>query len=127
MASETPYGLWEYRRETKTVRLNRSFEFETSEDSERFASQLGTAISFPNLAVYVDPLVGAPEARVTIECSGDSMSLATAHQLLDSFQGIHEAHQAKTSSEVLEKCRFMPFSDTTALGGRSEFCSNRLR
>ena len=50
---------------------------------------VGTAISFPNLAVFCDPIFGHPEASVTIECHDDSVSLATASQLFESFEDLH--------------------------------------
>ncbi|MGB0743888.1 MAG: hypothetical protein ACPGSB_05115 [Opitutales bacterium] len=75
----------DYDFKTKTIRLDRRYQFETSEDSETFADKLGTVISFPNLAVFVDPIAGKPEASVTIECRDDVINLATAYQLLDSF------------------------------------------
>ncbi|ADE53142.1 hypothetical protein [Coraliomargarita akajimensis] len=92
MKLQTPYTSWEYKSQTKTIRLDRRFEFDTPEDSELFAQRVGTAISFPNLAVFVDPLFGSPEARVSIECNDDSVSLATAHHLLESFSGLHARH-----------------------------------
>jgi hypothetical protein len=73
----------------KTVRLDRRYRFETPDESESFADRLGTVISFPNLAVYVDPIMGQPEASVTIECRDDVLNLATAYQLLDSFDEMH--------------------------------------
>lgn len=91
MKVESRYASWEYKHESKTVRLDRRFEFDTSADSERFANRIGTAISFPNLAVYVDPVVGVPQARVTIECNDDSVSLSNASLLLESFEGIRQA------------------------------------
>ncbi|MGB0743287.1 MAG: hypothetical protein ACPGSB_02070 [Opitutales bacterium] len=89
MKIESPFASWEYNRDSKTVRLNRRFDFDTSEDSERFAERVGTAISFPNLAVYVDPVVGVPHATVTIECNDDAISLANAQHFFESFEGIH--------------------------------------
>jgi hypothetical protein len=91
MKLESRHDNWNYKLNSKTVRLDRSFDFDTSEDSERFAESLGTAISFPNLAVYIDPVVGLPKATVTIECSDDSVNLANAALLLDSFEGLHRS------------------------------------
>lgn len=92
MKIESRYASWEYKHESRTVRLDRRFEFDSSAASERFAEQVGTVISFPNLAVYVDPVVGEPEATVTIECNGDSVSLANAHHLFESFEGLQKAY-----------------------------------
>ncbi len=92
MKVESRHASWEYKHESKTVRLDRLFTFDSSAASERFAERIGTAISFPNLAVYVDPLLGAPEATVSIECGDDSVSLANAKLLIESFDGLHRAH-----------------------------------
>ena len=80
---------WKYNFNAKTVRLERRFQFDTPGESEIFAERVGTAISFPNLAVFCDPIFGHPEASVTIECHDDSVSLATASQLFESFEDLH--------------------------------------
>ncbi|MEM7792013.1 MAG: hypothetical protein AAF546_11475 [Verrucomicrobiota bacterium] len=92
MKIESRYATWEYKHHSKRIRLDRRFEFESSEESERFAAQVGNAISFPNLAVYVDPVIGAPQATVTIECNDDSVSLTNAYHLFESFEGLHDTH-----------------------------------
>ncbi|HKK18490.1 MAG TPA: hypothetical protein VJ952_07390 [Opitutales bacterium] len=95
MKFETSKASWNYNFNAKTVRLGRRYEFDTSEDSEVFAEKIGTVISFPNLAVFVDPIFGLPEALVTIECHDDSVSLATAGLLFESFEELHD-QMAKT-------------------------------
>ncbi|MEM1221649.1 MAG: hypothetical protein AAGH40_02725 [Verrucomicrobiota bacterium] len=93
MKIESRYATWEYKHNSKKIRLDRRFEFDTSEESERFAEQVGSAISFPNLSVYVDPVIGTSQATVTIECNDDSISLTNAYHLFESFEGLHDTHR----------------------------------
>jgi hypothetical protein len=90
MKLETESASWTYNFNQKTVRLGRRYRFDTAEDSEKFAEQAGTVISFPNLSVFVDPIFEEPEASVTIECHDDMVSLSTAHQLFESFEDLHD-------------------------------------
>lgn len=89
MKRNTANSSWKYNFNAKTVQFDRRFLFDSPDASESFAEKVGTAMSFPHLAVLVDPVFGEPEASVTIECHDDSVSLATACQLLDSFEDLH--------------------------------------
>lgn len=90
--NNTQSQRWESFTKDNTVRLERSFAFDTPEASEYFAEEAGASIMLSTLSIFVEPVFGKPEARVVIECQNDALSIVTASHLATAFEELHVNH-----------------------------------